>query len=228
MITADLSRFWLIGCNSWAWKYLNIVCQIEAYLEQTAHLPRLEGEQLQNWLQPLLKTLDTQVHLAEGRSQSDTSREEKATALYEDLANISHGISGVAARLWRTSLRYQLGSTKSESETDPDSLPPEATVAEILAAGSLKQQRARYPEMPDLSAAEDYLIYAILLHGSITVPHLALSLGELEVQVRAQVQKLLRQEVLHNQDGILTVEPAYYPKLQDRLRQNNFVIGGDR
>ncbi|NEQ32359.1 MAG: hypothetical protein F6K04_15385 [Leptolyngbya sp. SIO4C5] len=226
MVTADLSRFWLIGCNAWAWKYFNIVCQIEAYLEQTTELPSLDGEQIQNWLHPMLKTLDGQIDFVRQRSQSShaTSQSEKAEVLYADLDHISHGISSVALQLWWRSLGYELETTEAATD-NPD---PDATLAELFEAGHLKQQRSSYPDMPSLSATEEYLIYSILLHGDMTVAHLSLSLGESEEQVRAQVQKLLRQEILTKQDDIITVEPAYYPQLRDRLRQNNFVIGGDR
>ncbi|MFE4106451.1 hypothetical protein [Almyronema epifaneia] len=229
MVTADLSRFWLIGCNGWAWTYFDIVCQIEAYLEQTTQLPELDGEQIQNWLQPLLKSLDGPIHHATKRTQSteSSSPAEKAAALYADLANISHGISSVAVQLWWRSLGYELNTPEQDEATSP-APPAEADIAKLFQVGHLKQQRPSYPEMPNLSAIEDYLIYSVLLHGSVTVAQLAISLGELEGQVRAQVQKLLRQGILRNQDGMITVAPAYYPKLHDRLRQNNFVIGGDR
>ena len=52
------SIFWLIGCNSWTWEYLNCIYGVGAYLGKTFCLSPLNGDELQEWLQPLLKQID--------------------------------------------------------------------------------------------------------------------------------------------------------------------------
>ncbi len=58
LVAGDSSRFWLIGCNSWAWQYLERIYQINAYLTNTVSLPPLKEEQMQEWLQPLMTKLN--------------------------------------------------------------------------------------------------------------------------------------------------------------------------
>ncbi|MDJ0571932.1 MAG: hypothetical protein QNJ53_23205, partial [Pleurocapsa sp. MO_192.B19] len=58
LIASDSARFWLIGCNSWAWQYLERIYQISAYLTNTVFLPSLNQEQMQEWLQPLMAEIN--------------------------------------------------------------------------------------------------------------------------------------------------------------------------
>ena len=52
LVAGDSSRFWLIGCNGWAWQYLEKIYQINAYLTNTVSFLPLKDEQMQEWLHP--------------------------------------------------------------------------------------------------------------------------------------------------------------------------------
>ncbi|MEC4986683.1 MAG: hypothetical protein SAK42_21495, partial [Oscillatoria sp. PMC 1076.18] len=89
--------FWLIGCNYWAWEYLDYLCQIRAYFEQEISLPVLSWEEIHDWLEPAAKQINADVNQEIPELQR----------LYlEKLAGIYLGIPAVAACLWLRSLHY--------------------------------------------------------------------------------------------------------------------------
>ena len=51
-------RFWLLGCNSWAWTFLDHVSQISSYFPDAMTLPPLDGAALREWLSPVASDLE--------------------------------------------------------------------------------------------------------------------------------------------------------------------------
>ncbi|MBE9042350.1 hypothetical protein IQ235_16375 [Oscillatoriales cyanobacterium LEGE 11467] len=56
---------------------------------------------------------------------------------------------------------------------------------------------------------------------------MALSLGEPEPPIRAQVRVLVRSGTLWNHQGEIQVNPAYYLRLRTDLENNKFLVGED-
>ncbi|WLT39191.1 hypothetical protein NON20_06015 [Synechocystis sp. B12] len=88
--------FWLIGCNSWAWDFLDFVGQVSAYFDDVRPLPVLTGKMLQNWLVPLTDQWD--VTLPDGDRQdpvgvdhSSTDAQEEVETHWQNLADCSQG-----------------------------------------------------------------------------------------------------------------------------------------
>ncbi len=102
-VVQDKSRFWLLGCNSWAWPFLDCVCHISAYLEQQHSLIALDGDDLQSWLKPIT---DMVTNNSENEDDSETKAQVQS-AFWDSLAVMSSGISSTAAKLWLQSLRVQ-------------------------------------------------------------------------------------------------------------------------
>ncbi|NET57597.1 MAG: hypothetical protein F6K47_15980 [Symploca sp. SIO2E6] len=209
LVMREQSRFWLIGCNQWTWQYLSYVCQIDAYFEQLQQLPTVSGEEIQAWLTPIIEEIA--IDLTEDES---TKNEQKSQSYFDRLEDLALGIDAVAARLWLSSLQY----LPSDPETDP-------MEEEIL--GQIKQTTATPPDFPKLTADDRYLLFSLLLHTQISLPCLALSLGETESIVQSQVQVLLRSGVLWRRRQLLMVNPAYYPRVRWELVHNNFFIEED-
>jgi hypothetical protein len=90
--TSSQEHFWLIGCNYWAWQYLDYICHTHACFEQTLSLPKLSDTDLSEWLQPLLEK--------EFLPELDSSS-------LKQLTQNSLGVGKVAAYLWLQSLRLQ-------------------------------------------------------------------------------------------------------------------------
>lgn len=206
LLLKNPSCFWLIGCNQWTWSYLNYVCQIGAYFEQVQSLPALTADQLKEWLNPIIEALE--VELIDQKTDSESSSE----SYFERLADLSLGLDSVAAQLWLQSL-WNPASESEDSEARQDSKPTK-----------IRCDKARLPDLPDLPSPDLYLLFALLLHGEITIPDLALSLGEAEPTVQAQVQVLQRAGIVWQQQQSLRVNPAFYPKLKTKLGNNNFLV----
>ena len=220
-ILDDRERFWLIGCNNWTWKYLNRVCNLSAYLEQTLPLPTLRDIELKEWLLEVSETID--FDFADNRddrndkSEIEVDNEENWTSkseqrYYSHLANISLGMSSVAAKLWVKSLCV-LESDEESTNSD-------------TASKSFILQKAVLPELPTLTKDDRYLLYSTSLHGNMSLSELALSLGEPESTVRAQVQFLWRSGVIECKQGTISLNPIYYPRVRTNLDNNQFLVGG--
>lgn len=105
--------FWLIGCNAWAWEFLDRVCQIRAYFGCCASLPDLSGKDLQNWLSAIA------THLLEPDSDDLNAPTLESESYWKGLANLSRGGSRAAAQLWLESLRIRTADKTTAPLHDP-------------------------------------------------------------------------------------------------------------
>jgi len=192
--------FWLIGCNDWSWTFLNYVCNMNDYLEQTIVLPKLTGDDLQEWLTPILESLIPQ------------EKENLPSLFWETLASLSGGQSQTVIQLLLQSLRMSI---------------PEEEEAKDQPINEFKLITPFLPSLPSISAEDRYLLHSLILHGEIARSRLALSLGEKEEVIQAQVQSLLKQKLIVKQENKLKINPLYYPKIKDLLYQNNYLTGQD-
>ena len=208
---AQRNYFWLISCNTWGWAFLNRVCQVEAYFDQTAALPRLDRDGLYDWLTPFAGTL-----------ANATAEESSSLALgnisWSNLLNLAEGSPAVARLLWLRSLRLQ----KSVLPEQPSPLEP----GDALPV-PLYQVQPSLPSLPDLEALDYYLVHALMLHGVTSRSQLAQSLGQPESLVHVRGQTLRQAGVLRLSPKGLDVDPVHYPRLAAELDSNNFLTGDD-
>lgn len=217
LVASDSSYFWLIGCNSWAWQYLENIYQISAYLNETVSLPTLDGTQIKTWLHPTVSGL--KPFWAEDREWLKIRKKELKKAkrkhleidevikiqerYYDNLADLSQGIATVAGDLWWRSLIVREGK--------------EGKI-------SYEIQKAKPPELPTFIPTDRYVLYSLLLHGGMSLAHLAFSMGKNQSVVKTRTQFLLQAGVINKEQNILTVNPAYYPRLKSLLANNNFLV----
>lgn len=201
------SRFWLIGSSQMCWDYLDYLCKVKAYFEQSLQLPTLNGEQLQEWLAPVATELE--INFASKLFKLELPEEDKSSQrrYFDRLAAVSEGLSSVAVELFRQSLRYE--------ETSEDTTDDQGRVTAI---------NPSLPDLPDLTADDQYLLYSLLLHTELTLPHLSWSLGDHETFVQHRVQVLRQKGIIERQEQLLQVNPVYYPRLRAELDNNNFLI----
>jgi predicted transcriptional regulator len=251
LITQDRSRFWIIGCNAWAWAFLDRVCRINAYLEQVERLPRLDGAALQDWLRSLAAPLlHTNVEADEAsptpakeeaqpdappaqatdaEPQAETASAPATTigseSYWNALASLSSGIGTTAALLWRRSLRLR-AETLTEHFQSLDSGTIQS-VQDLCDAVKVEFEliKPTLPGLINLEVLDRYLLHSLLIHGPMSRDHLAQSLGETERLVRSRVQVLKRAGVIVPRQGKLAVSAIHYPKLRSELSNNNFLIG---
>ncbi|MGB3536286.1 MAG: hypothetical protein WBA13_22560 [Microcoleaceae cyanobacterium] len=217
----DQSQFWLIGCNYWTWQYLNCVYQWSDYFETTLELSALEALQIKQWLQPAIEKLDFDFEQETDSSESEDDDEDEWESkaerkYYERLADISLGTRPAVAQLWLNSLRQQ--NPEDIEETSDAHISAESESRPIVLA------RADLPKFPKLTKEDRYLLFSLGLHGSMTVSQLAISLGDLERVVQAQVQILLREGLIKNKQGWLSLDPLHYPRLKQSLENNQFLF----
>lgn len=210
-IVENPAFFWIIGCSSWAWAFLDRVCHISAYLEQVYPLPAMTEEELEQWLSPLVKEAIVAGAPDATRTQADAGNRE---SYWKALTRLSEGHSTIAAQLWLQSLGIQEKNWPQEAEASrsPDDL-------------ALCLRKPVLPTLPELTQLDRYLLHSLLIHSALTQEQLTVSLGESATQVRSRVQILRRDGMVMHQQGHLTLAPAHFPRLRSELSTNNFLTG---
>ncbi|MDB9525844.1 hypothetical protein PN498_07590 [Oscillatoria sp. CS-180] len=60
-LLGDRRRFWIIGSGQVGFRYLNSVLKLQAHCGEVITLPKLSGQQMQDWLMPVIETLNIQL-----------------------------------------------------------------------------------------------------------------------------------------------------------------------
>ncbi|MFW6359006.1 MAG: hypothetical protein ACOC0N_07330 [Chroococcales cyanobacterium] len=90
-IAENRSCFWVIGCNYWAWQYLDYICHTHAAFEESISLPVLMRSHLQEYLFDINSSIEKEFELTKKTTED---------AYWERLTGISSGIPRVAKSLW--------------------------------------------------------------------------------------------------------------------------------
>lgn len=204
-IFQDHSRFWLIGCNSSTWQYLDYIYNIDSYFKKTLLLPTMTGEEVMEWLTPVITEIEFKKNDLDEEKQFAKMQEH-----FDDLSYIAQGLSSSASQLWLKSL-----SMVNMENIDSQTIEKENFFVEYHQIKSL--------DLPELSSSDRYLLFSLFLHKEINLSHLALSLGESESRIQFQIQKLLRMGVIQRLNNLLSIHPTYYPKLRKHLKKYNFI-----
>ena len=207
MLLHDSNRFWIITSGQVTWDYLNSISDLEADCGRVISLPELESDSLKAWLKPILTELN--ITFADPRLESQIleGNKDAETIYFEDLTSISRGISVIALRAFLASICYEPPDDEDE-----------------LKLGVLQARSPGLPNLPNLESAHHYLLYFLLLHGDVTLPALAHSIGDKESKVRKQIKFLRGEGLIEEVKGILKINPIYYPKLKQELLNNNFIF----
>ena len=210
------SRFWIIASGQVAWQYLKSVCSLQAYCPQTITLSKLDGEELQTWLEPIVKDLEITFASPNLDAQLFDEDQSHQKQYFNKLADISEGVSTVAVQVFLNSIAYQPPDAQEELEEQ------EKTES---ASGKLEAQTPKLPSLPPLEQQDYYLLFSLLLHGDIiTSSTLAKSLGDEQHKVQDRVQILRRKGIIEQRNQVLKINPIYYPKLKRELAKNNFIV----
>lgn len=227
----ERSRFWLIGCNHWSWLYLDRVCQLGNLVGVKTSIPPLSAIELKKWLTPVWETVDIQWgEKSEGEEEKPDDNwccsEEKR--YFEQLEDVSEGNRAIAAEAWLNSLGISPAPEEEEEEEEEgENQTGENPDRPWLVA------RPSTPELPSLTKSDRFLLFSLILHGSISLPHLCLTLGEVESATQTQVQKLIRDGLIIRCPGTsgaaprLAINAIYYPRLKRYLDNNKFLVGED-
>ncbi|BAZ46132.1 hypothetical protein NIES4102_31610 [Chondrocystis sp. NIES-4102] len=204
------NRFWIIGSGQVGWEYLKSVSNIAGYCGEVLTLPAIDPEELDAWFSPIIKEFNISFNNSNIDQELSSSDQDNRTKYFKQLNEISQGISTVAVQGFIQSINYQ------KIEEQDSNLECES--------GYIIADKPELPDLPDLNLKEQYLLYSLLLHGEHTMKTLAESLGDPVLEVHPIVQKLRSKGIIDQQQKILKVNPIHYPKLQQELARNNFLI----
>ncbi|MEO1672165.1 MAG: helix-turn-helix domain-containing protein [Cyanobacteria bacterium J06631_2] len=211
------NRFWIIGSGQVGWQYLNSVCALEAYCGSVFVLPPLDSEQLESWLDPIVDDLDLAFDTPRIEQKILDGDQDNRRSYFNRLADISKGVATVAVQAFLKSIscieEKEQKTEKQDQKQDNDPQPK-----------SLIAQTPKLPKLANLSPADRYLLYSLLLHGDLTIAALTESLGDDKSEVQATVQLLRREGIVEQRDNVLKINPIYYPKVKQELASNNFII----
>ena len=205
-------RFWIIGSGQVGWEYLNSVCNLEAYSGDAFALPALDAEQLQQWLEPVIKEIGITFEDPSFDKQILDSHKDNQTNYFERLAEVSKGVSTVAIQAFLKSIHYVKDDEDNEEEVKSDR------------QSAIVAKAPNLPDLPDIESADRYLLYSLLLHGDLTISELAESLGDDKTEAQARVQFLRHQGVVEQRQKVIKINPIYYPQVKRELASNNFAI----
>jgi len=210
VLLQDNSRFWVIGAGEVGWEYLNHVSSFKAYCGEYLELPKLTGEQLNAWFEPIISKFN--ITFAKPNIEFTNSKEDESyqNRYFSKLASLSEGVNTIAAQVFLHSMRYEY-KNKDDEEKDKNE-------------GILEAQNPDLPNIPRLDADEHYILYSVLLHGDLTLTALCESLGDERSFVKGRVQMLRRKGLIEQKNGILTINPIHYPRIKNELSNNNFII----
>jgi hypothetical protein len=194
-ILENRDRFWIVGCPSWTWEFLDRTHHLKSSFSQTINLPALDSQDLETWL----KDVDIDILIEAG--------EEQNSSYFQSLEKAALGLSQVAQNLWISSLFCP----QEKSEIESIQL-------------SVRRQAAILPELAGLSLEDCYLLYSLLLHQQLDLKSLALSLGTDRALVQSQLQQLHHHGLIQQSDGIYQVNPRYYPQIRLDLKRSKFLI----
>ncbi len=216
------NRFWIIGGGQVGWEYLNSVCNLEAYCGKVMTLPKIEPEEFQEWLEPIIEDLDITFDKPGIDKRFLDGDKSNKTNYFNRLADISEGISTVAVQAFLKSIHHK------EIDKVEDFLKDiETDVEHKLSDKIIVAQIPHLPDLSDLELADHYLLYSLLLHGDITISALAESLGDEQSQVQNRVLMLRHHGVVEQQEEVIKINPIHYPNIKRELASNNFVIKRD-
>lgn len=214
-----LDRPCLIGCNSWAWRYLVAATDADLILPSGITFQAFDAERLHRWFSELVGEDGLQslrFRLADsGKDVMAVDQEGKLDNDYfQTLAATSLGIPWVAWHLWRRSLRAENGDLQTVSDNAVDQQLNEQT----LWIAALEEFR-----LPGSSRQSALLVLqSLLIHGELSESELAMTLP---MQGVAAVLPALRTAGFIDRRGdVYQCHTAAYPSIRSGLSAAGFAL----
>ena len=219
----------LIGCDSFAWKYLSVTLGADLALPTGLVFQPFDELRLHHWFSQLKDDASTrgmEFRLSKNGQdimETDANGKPKSDFL-KRLASRSLGIPWIAWHLWRRSLRSarehgEDGVEKNDEDEGgnerPDPLDTVSSTLWVVDAGDFslpKEQRQ----------ASLMVLHAVLIHGALTVEELRQVLplvGESFV-----IAALARDGFVELEGDHIRCRPAAYPSIRSELSSSGFSI----
>ncbi|WP_442510707.1 hypothetical protein SH528x_002347 [Novipirellula sp. SH528] len=219
----------LIGCDSWAWTFLQHAVGIEDILGPPLTLAPLDEARLDTWLRRTLpvgqiefrRTSNEQPIFPELTEAGNGSENEKAkpangrSDILTSLAVVAHGNPGVARAKWNACLR----TYNPNSDESPSVARKTESVLWVVSPDKLTP-----PQFPvDSDRMHRFVLHAVLLHGGLSLASLLAILPFSRDEIYRRVRELCRAHFLDEQDDVLRVNLVAYPIVRRDLQSEGFL-----
>ena len=209
----------VIGCNSWAWRYLVAATDADLILPNAVTFQAFDAERLHHWFS---ETVDRNGMQSLRFRLSDSGKDVMAVDedgklkndYFQTLAATSLGIPWVAWHLWRRSLRSENG----DAPADADQAINQQLDDQTLWIAALDEFR-----LPGSSRQAALLVLqSLLIHGELSESDLATTLP---AQGLSALLPALRTAGFIERDGdSYQCHPAAYPSIRSGLSAAGFAV----
>ena len=212
----------VIGCDSWAWAYLQHVWQGRSPVVMVPQA--LDRQRLTHYLVDLI---DPGLRDGLDFKQSDngaaifggSENEGGATSRFlDELLAHSRGLAGVAHAIWRIALRYVPDSTETMDVVESAS--SSRRTIWVAPWGQLE-----LPTVPSGAGHEvAFVLHALLLHGGLTTDLLTELLPRVPHQVTAVLAMLDDRGLVRSEGDVWTISPLGYPAVREFLKNEEYLL----
>jgi hypothetical protein len=229
----------LIGCGSWAWKYLDHALRFGPIFPEPFIFRPFNEKHLQHWFKQLSKSSDAPDFLfrrtddgryilfpgdeenARGTGKSRQSEESvEAGEFLKDLSVYAQGIPGVALALWRKSLRMA-----SDEAEEKDRNTAENDHRRIVWVKPWS--RLDLPSMSiERSRSRIFVLHTLLLHDHLP-PDLLRELLSISTMDILETLHQLREEGFLEPDleeAVWRIAPQGYPAIRHELSRSGYLV----
>ncbi|EMI22953.1 hypothetical protein RMSM_00120 [Rhodopirellula maiorica SM1] len=226
-LTSTRSRV-LIGCDSWAWAFLQHAVGIEDRIGSPLTLSPLDAKRLTHWFRRTLP-LDQYEFMHPGNNPVFPTRDDtkqgngcdkdpqtnETSDFFTSLSVKSRGNPGVAQAIWNTLLRTR----NAKNDMSPSTSHPEKTSLWVVSPDELAT-----PQLPlNNDRVHRFIVHAILLHGGLSRRSLATVLPFSPDEIHRRVSELCRAHILVEQNDELQVNLIAYPIVRRELQSEGFL-----
>ncbi len=216
-----LEQHCVIGCNSWAWAFVQKAVGAERILPTGMTFQSFDEPRLRRWLAGLASAASgTPVTFRHSRTGQDVFKTvddsdegaEPISNYMKSLAAESYGIPWVAWHVWRQSLRDAPGDDENRESLD------ELAVNDGETLWVVEPDELILPETQEGMAL--LILHAILIHGELTISELARVLPSADHM--NVVAALSTRGFVTRRDGRIRCVPAAYPAIRRALSNAGF------
>ncbi len=219
-----MTRRVLLGCDSWAWAFLQQAIGIEDLLGKPRTLAPFDAQRLDAWFRSSAEFEINKFRRSESdelvfpdRSGERAGKQEQleATAVIKSLAARARGNLGVALALWRASLRKD--APKSDESAPAEQ--PTGNLFWVVSPSDLTLPQVQ----GGIKQLHRFILHTLLLHAGLPLSTLTSLLPFAREEVCSCVSELRFAGVIDEQNEILRVTLTAYPKVRQDLIGDGFL-----
>lgn len=219
----------LIGCDSWAWAFLQHAIGIEDILGPPLTLAPLDAARIDAWFRHTLplkqiefrRTSNEEPLFPELQETGKRNEHERSTLpngrsdILNSLAVNARGNPGVARANWNACLR----TLNPDSDASPTFAREPGSLLWVVSPDKLTP-----PQFPlDSDRMHRFVLHAVLLHGGLSFASLAAILPFSRDEIHRRVSELCRARILDEQNDVLRVHLVAYPMVRRDLQSEGFL-----